>query len=207
MEDTPAIAKRHSPNGRDFFDQIYRNDLQLEAEWLRLTAIPKVRSITTLLRGVRFSPRSLVEVGCGTGAIIMECKRNGLAENFVAIDFSATALGYLSNSDPTITTRQADITANDFRLDVPADIVICSHVIEHLEEPDAFLKALHDRIDFKYAVIEVPLEDLIGHKWKLRGKERLDNSAGHVQFFTARSCSKKRRVHLTPHFKEVHVWP
>jgi SAM-dependent methyltransferase len=129
----------------------------------------------------------LVEIGCGTGAVIRECKRLALAKDFTAIDFSPTALGYLHDADPTIATRQADITSETFELEDPVDLVICSHVIEHLEEPNAFLKALHDRINFRFAIVEVPLEDLFGHKWRWQGRDRKQNSAGHVQFFTPES--------------------
>jgi SAM-dependent methyltransferase len=182
-----ASAKQIEVTGRDFFDQIYRKELRLEAEWLRRTAAHKVNSIARLLRSARISPTSLVEIGCGTGAVIRECKRLALARDFMAIDFSSTALGYLNDSDPTIATRQADITSETFQLEDPVDVIICSHVVEHLEEPDVFLKALRDRIDFKFAIIEVPLEDLFGHKWRWRGKDRKQNSAGHVQFFTSSS--------------------
>jgi SAM-dependent methyltransferase len=186
MESASAPAK-FEVNGRDFFDQIYQQDLQLEAEWLRLTAVQKTRSISTLLRASKFSPHSLVEIGCGTGAVIRECKRQRLAKRFTAIDYSTTALSFLNAADPNIATRQADITSDDFCLDGPVDAIVCSHVIEHLEEPDAFLTALRDRIDFKLAVIEVPLEDLLGHRWRWRGKDRKQNSAGHVQFFTSKT--------------------
>jgi SAM-dependent methyltransferase len=179
---TPIVV-----NGRDFFDQIYQKELQLEAEWLSRTATHKVKSISILLRGAGICPNSLAEIGCGTGAVIRECKRAGLANRFTAIDFSPTALAYLNDSDPTIATSRADITSDDFRLEDPVDVIVCSHVVEHLEEPDAFLTALHDRINFRFAILEVPLEDLFGHKWRWRGKDRKHNSAGHVQFFTAKS--------------------
>jgi 2-polyprenyl-3-methyl-5-hydroxy-6-metoxy-1,4-benzoquinol methylase len=185
MEST-SVAAKQEVNGRDFFDQIYQTDLRVEAEWARLTAAHKTRSISTLLRSSRFRPHSLLEIGSGTGAVIRECKRQRLAETFTAIDYSTTALSYLNAADPNIATRQADITSGNFRLDIPVDAVICSHVIEHLEEPDAFLAALRDRIDFKFAVIEVPLEDLFGHKWRWRGRDRKQNASGHVQFFTSK---------------------
>ncbi len=180
-------VKEIEVNGRDFFDQIYQRELQLEAEWLRLTATHKVDSISALLKSAGVSPNSLVEIGCGTGAVVKECKRLALARDFIAIDFSSAALGYLSGTDPTIPTHQADITSDAFHLNDPVDVIVCSHVVEHLEEPDAFLKALHNRINFRFAIIEVPLEDLFGHRWRWQGKDRKQNAAGHVQFFTSKS--------------------
>ena len=182
-----AATVNNEVNGRDFYDQIYQRDLEQEAEWSRLTALQKVRSVATLMRRAGFSPQSLLEVGCGTGAVIRECKRLALAETFSAIDYSTTALHYLSAADPAIRTLRADITSEDFRWDKPVDGIICSHVIEHLEEPRTFLSALRSRIDFKFAVFEVPLENLVGHKWRWRGRDRKANSAGHVQFFTSQS--------------------
>ena len=174
-------------NGRDFFDRKYQAELHLEAEWMRRTAGQKVRSVSSLLRSVRAHPESLLEIGCGTGAVIGECQRRGLAQRFIAVDYSNTALEYLRANSSGITVLQADITSSDFRFETPVDAAVCSHVIEHLEEPGVFLDALHQRIDFAHVIFEVPLEDLPGHRFRHRGADRLQNPSGHVQFFTAAS--------------------
>jgi hypothetical protein len=63
------------------------------------------------------------------------------------------------------------------------DVVVLSHTVEHLEEPQQFLRAIR-RISFDYLIVEVPLEDLFFGRVKSLFKDRSRNPAGHVKFFT-----------------------
>lgn len=180
------MAATH-PSGRDYFDGLYQGHVEDEAEWLRRTVAHKVDSIQYLLAQVGATPSDLMEIGSGTGAVIEECKKRGLGTRFCAVDYSKTALAYLGARDPSIRTIQADITQPEFRLEDPVDIVVCTHVLEHLERPQALLSAIAGRLSFRYAVIEVPLEDLPINRLKSPAEARTMNAAGHVQFFTARS--------------------
>ena len=66
------------------------------------------------------------------------------------------------------------------------DLVVVSHVLEHLENPADFLRKIQ-RVSFGAMIAEVPLEDLPASRLKALMKDRRKNFAGHVQFFTARS--------------------
>lgn len=175
------------PTGRDYFDGLYRDDVEKEAEWLRKTVAHKVDSIQYLLAQVGATPEQLMEIGSGTGAVIEECKRRGLGTRFCALDYSKTALAYLGARDSSIRTIQADITESGFRFDESLDIVVCTHVLEHLERPETLLSAIAARLRSRYTIIEVPLEDLPINRLKTAREDRTINAAGHVQFFTARS--------------------
>jgi hypothetical protein len=76
------------------------------------------------------------------------------------------------------------------------DVVVVSHVLEHLESPDKFLAALIRNLDFRFAVIECPLEDLAASRVKNLFRNRYENRAGHVQFFNRRTLSAVIRRHL-----------
>jgi len=191
----PKSAENHSqevltassPSGRDFYEEIYQNELEDEAEWLRFGAVEKVNSVEILLERNGIQPVSILELGCGTGAVIIECQRRRLAREFTAIDYSKTAIAYLESHSTGIRCMAADITVPDFTLEESFDVLVLSHVLEHLETPLAFLQSLLTKVRFRYLVAEVPLEDLLASRIKNLIRDRTRNSAGHVQFFTENS--------------------
>jgi SAM-dependent methyltransferase len=174
-------------SGRDRFDAIYREDGEAEARWLAYGAVSKVVSLQVVLAQARIRPRSLLELGCGTGAVICECQRRGVAAELTAMDYSEAAIAYLAAHSRGIRCVRADITAPGVDLGGPYDVVVLSHVLEHLEEPLAFLRSLITNVRFRYLVAEVPLEDLWAARLKNLFRDRMKNTAGHVQFYTRRS--------------------
>ncbi|MCY3615004.1 MAG: class I SAM-dependent methyltransferase [Bacteroidetes bacterium] len=182
------IALDSGKSGRDHSETTYLDALERQAEWLRRGAGQKADSVEQLLRRNRIKPESVLELGCGTGAVIGELQRRGLAQHYYGIDYSATAITYLKTAFPNIQCAVADVmeTANVFDED-SFDVVICSHIIEHLEDPVLFLQAIGRQFQFDYLVAEVPLEDLFFGRVKALLNDRSKNPAGHVQFFTRRS--------------------
>lgn len=180
-----ALRKDPAIPGKDHFQQLYQQDLCGQAEWLQRGAIEKANSIEVLLRAKGIRPKTLVDLGCGTGAVIIECQRRNLAENYIAIDYSSEAIEYLKQNSSGIQPIVADIS-DPSTFFPECDVLILSHVIEHLEHPQEFLRKVHN-FQFSYLIAEVPLEDLPGGKLKALFSDRTRNSAGHVQFFTAKS--------------------
>jgi SAM-dependent methyltransferase len=179
------LKKDLNISGKGHFQLLYQRELELEAEWLRRGAVEKVNSIESLLRINGLVPKRLLELGCGTGAVITECQRRNLAENYFAIDYSKEAIDYLKDHSSGIHAVSADITAQGV-LKGQYDVVILSHVIEHLEKPLDFLQAVHS-LEFSCLIVEVPLEDLPVSRLRSFFRDRTQNKAGHVQFFTATS--------------------
>lgn len=171
------------------YSEIYRTDADTEAAWLELGSGMKADSIQLLMRVSGDAPRTMVELGCGTGAVIRECRRRGLARSYSAVDYSPIALERLRGEDPSIQTICADLTAQSFALPQHADLLVCTHVVEHLEDPLTFLRGVRS-LDFTSCVIEVPLEDLLVGRLKALVKDRRKNAAGHIQFFTANSFER-----------------
>ncbi len=177
-------------SGRDTYEQHFVNDLEAQAAWLDLTAGDKVDSIEQLLAAVGCIPDDVMELGAGSGAVISLCKRRGLATRYIAVDYSTAALAHLASTDSTIRTIQADITEPPPDVAQGADAIVLTHVLEHLEEPGEFLRAVVKNVSFGHIVIEVPLEDLPASRAKALVKDRAKNLAGHVQFFTSKSVEK-----------------
>jgi SAM-dependent methyltransferase len=173
--------------GKEIYLDKYRNDLEDEARWLEFGAVLKANSVETLLRRRSIAPDSLLELGSGTGAVIRECRRKGLAREYFAVDASEEAIAWSRERSPGIRCIVADITDPAFEPQQSVDLVLLSHVLEHLENPGGFLKSLVERMSFEWLIAEVPLEDLLAARVKNLFRDRTKNSAGHVQFFTETS--------------------
>jgi len=182
-----ALFKRPEVSGRDYYVSLYASGLEQEAEWLRRGAVRKVNSIQILLHRHSIQPQTIMELGCGPGAVIRECRRRSLAQRYIAVDYSADAISYLRANEPDIEAIQADITSAHFHMAEAVDVVVLTHVIEHLEKPGEFLQATLLKLKFRYLIAEVPLEDLLGGRLKGLFRDRLINTTGHVQFFNSSS--------------------
>lgn len=119
--------------------------------------------------------------------MIAELDRRGVADSYYAIDYSTEAIEYVRSTLPNVHAVTGDVTesAELFRGHI-FDVVICAHVLEHLEEPQRFLKSLHG-LNYKNFLAEVPLENLFFGKIKSLFQNRENHPAGYVQFFDKRS--------------------
>ena len=176
-----------SVEGKEYSRLKYQAGIDLEADWLERTAVEKANSIQQLLNRSHLKPKAMMELGCGTGAVIRECQRRNLGVSYTAVDYSHEAIAYLERISEGIRTIAADITAPDFALADRFDVIILSHVLEHLEDPSGFLDSTIRRLEFSHLLIEVPLEDLLMSRIKNRFRDRRINAAGHIQFFTSRT--------------------
>jgi 2-polyprenyl-3-methyl-5-hydroxy-6-metoxy-1,4-benzoquinol methylase len=152
--------------------------------------------------------KSLCELGCGTGAIICELQRRGVAQEYPAIDYSVDAISYLKERTSGINCIAADITDRSFRIAGVIDVVVLSHVIEHLEDPLSFLRSSALRVSPLHIVVEVPLEDLWFGRFKNLFRDRLVSSTGHVQFYTPssfRNCLEEGGWRIIDHRRYVPV--
>jgi SAM-dependent methyltransferase len=171
--------------GRDYYANIYASQLDAEAKWLAIGAVEKANSVELLVHPRLTKPLTVMELGAGTGAIIAELQRRKFAANYIAVDYSGEACEYMRSKLHNVTVAQADIVTE--RIPDKADVVLLSHVIEHLEEPEALLSAVANNVSFEWLVIECPLEDLAISRFKNLIRDRKQNLAGHVQFFTEAS--------------------
>lgn len=170
--------------GKDVYAKKYQANIELHAQWLNFGAHEKANSIQQLLIKHAIKPRNMLELGCGTGAVLEKCQQRGLADNLYGVDYSEDAIGYLKIRVPGVTAFAADILNDDLHLDDEFDVVVLSHVLEHLEEPEVLLKSLTTKLRFKYLIAEVPLEDLALLKVRSKLWGRPGIQAGHVQFYT-----------------------
>ena len=178
--------------GRDHYADIYSSQLDAEAKWLAFGAVHKADSVELLMAGKERS-RTVLELGAGTGALTAELQRRAFADKYIAVEYSPDACAHMRKHLGGVEVRELDIVKDP--ISERANVVILSHVLEHLEEPDLMLSNVA-KIDFDWLIIECPLEDLPASRIKNLFRDRMSNLAGHVQFFTAGSFRSLVSGHL-----------
>lgn len=88
-----------------------------------------------------FQPKRVLDVGCGTGAnLTAPLAQQFPGTSFVGIDSDPASIAYASRENPAGNAQYFVEAA--FGDTGTFDLVIASEVIEHVEDPDAFLNSL-----------------------------------------------------------------
>lgn len=109
---------------------------------------------TFLLDGVP-AECSLLDIGCGKGYIMKQLQTK--TNNILGVDYNKEDIEYLAQHlpHPNIKVICDDIFNYMAKLEgVYFDVIILSHVVEHIDEPEPFLARLADKAKTFY--IEVP---------------------------------------------------
>jgi SAM-dependent methyltransferase len=133
------------------------------------------------LARLEIQPKSVLDVGCGSGHLLAEVSKLWPSASLRGIDFSAESIKLATRLFPHINFMQGSIFDLE-RLESRFDLVICTEVIEHLEAADRAIDQLCSRCLPKgWIVITVP-------------DGRQDTFAGHFNFWTPESfCREFRR--------------
>ena len=126
--------------------------------------------------------RSVLDAGCGE-AFILDMALSACPNLRIAggIDMDVEALARGHQLFPRIPVLRADILHLPFP-DSTFDIVICTEVLEHFEQPEHALRELC-RVASNYCLLSVPHEPFFRASNLLRGKNisRLGNDVEHYQ--------------------------
>ena len=127
-------------------------------EWRNLGAKDKASNISSLLRSNRVEKvDSVLEVGCGTGAVLLAVKQRSLGTSHQGVDLANP------NEHPDPGVIEANILLQSYdgvRLpfeDNSFDLVYASHVLEHVPDERGFLAEIK-RVSRRWVYIEVPCE-------------------------------------------------
>ena len=168
----PASGHLHS-----HYQSFYADGKDLE--WRRLGAIDKASNIVKAWRSQSDHPPRVVEIGCGDGAI---------AARLAELDFFSEYRGFDISESGISRAKSRGIPNSQFSVcgaaipveDDSADLVIMSHVIEHLEHPRELIKEAR-RIS-PVLIAEVPLEENRGlaadYDW---------NPVGHINKYSQKT--------------------
>jgi SAM-dependent methyltransferase len=138
--------------------------------------------------GSLLAPGRVLDFGCGNGVLTYWMHGHGFGKEVVGIDISSPAIAFanrhLARPGLTFQTFSADTDLSGLG---PFDVVIASHVLEHLAKPEQALARLAALGE--WLVLEVPLEDCVVPRIQtgLGLTSREHNPVGHVNFWTPRS--------------------
>lgn len=133
---------------------------------------------------------SIVDVGCGEGFTLNRFSKEKLAKKLVGIDGSSIAIELGRVLFPDLNLKSGNIYKIPLN-DSSYDVVVCTEVLEHLEDPRKGLKELI-RVSNKYLTLSVPNEPIFSLKNLFIGKNirRLGSSVEHINWWTSKAFLK-----------------
>ena len=151
-------------------------------------------------------PQSLLDAGCGEGFAVDRLAQRFPEIRFTGVDLSEEAIQFAQEH---FGERARFRTGSVYKLpfsDRAFDTVLCSEVLEHLDDPSGAIKELK-RVARNYVIITVPLEPYFQWLNVLGIKLGLSMDPGHVNFWTKPAFVKFMRYHFEePDFAWKHIY-
>src|SRR4051812_27897484 len=144
---------------REFYADSYTTPDAAEGErlgrWRALGGALKAGHVAALLHGP--APRTVVEIGCGDGALLAALSDRGIGDVLDGFELSEEAAA-LARLKPIARVRRVEAYdgANIPEPDGAYDVAVLSHVLEHVPEPAPLLREAA-RVA-RRVIVEVPLE-------------------------------------------------
>jgi SAM-dependent methyltransferase len=168
-----------------FYDAAYSHEpreAELYARWRALGAVGKADHVVALSGAAGLTPRSVLEVGCGDGALLSELHARGFGGRLAGVEITDAAVA-IARSRPEIASVARYDGAHLPAADGAYELGILSHVLEHVPDPAALLAEVA-RV-CAAVVVEVPLEANVSarraakraHAAEVGHLQRLDRAA------------------------------
>jgi SAM-dependent methyltransferase len=161
---------------REFYEAGYAVPDERMGRWRAIGARSKAQHVETLCSEIDLRPGTIVEIGCGDGAVLAELAARGwvvdgyeLAENAAR---AARARG-VARKVETFDGEHVPAEPDAY------DVAVLSHVLEHVPDPLPLLKEAA-RVA-RHVLVEVPLED--NRSARRPAKRKLSEDAGHLHAF------------------------
>jgi len=183
------LARYSSTYGNDYLSY----ELENEAAFLKLQQLAlKDSGFSKLEKTLFFTDEklragtapSILDIGCATGALIASFRDKGWRVTGVEISPSAD---YAKN-ERKLDVRNIPLEENKFS-DNSFDVILASHLIEHLNEPKTFLEESY-RILKNSGNIFITTPDISGFQSRLFGSRWRSAIFDHLYLFSRRTLSK-----------------
>jgi SAM-dependent methyltransferase len=179
-------ARTH--NARANMDAFYA-DPNLLSHYFTEERLGFYRQVCERLVALNIRPSSILDVGCGSGHLLVEVRRAFPAAQVIGTDFSPESIRLARELHPLIQFQVQDVFELG-KIGHQFDLVLCTEVLEHLEDADLAMEALHGACRVG-GTIAVTVPD--GCR---------DTFAGHFNFWTPESFRREFR-RLDPIVEEL----
>ena len=162
------------------YDNYYNGES--ESLWRELGAVDKGKNIINICNNI--SVDNVLEIGAGDGSLLQELMINNFGKNLFALEISKSGIDVINNKN--IKKLKEVKLFDGYRIpykDNKFDLVILSHVIEHVEHPRILLEEAA-RVA-KYFFVEVPLEDTL-----FAPKDFKVTRTGHINYYSYKTIRK-----------------
>ncbi len=170
MSDSSPIAARYL--GADYLRQNPSWDSE-DSPW-------KAEKVRQLLQDHGLRPRSIVDVGCGAGIVLTELQRSHPAARICGYDIAPDAERFWESAR----ARGIELVVGDFTTTATPtfDLLLALDVLEHLQDPFAFLESIRGRAT--HYVFHIPLDLSASSVLRETPLLRVRRKVGHIHYFT-----------------------
>ena len=166
-----------SDNVKTAYDEFYQKH---DEAWRMLSARYKAQHIIDVCKGHSF--QKVLEVGAGDGSILKILADQNFAPEYHAVEISESGVGHIKSKN--IANLKSTQSFDGYHLpfaDNSFDLIILSHVLEHVEHERLLLRELK-RVA-KYCAIEVPRD----YKAGVDNRIKHFLAYGHINVYTPTS--------------------
>jgi SAM-dependent methyltransferase len=167
----------HCPDLKELYSRKHDDRM---IQWRSLCAIDKASHIEYMTAGMRPSIRDVLEVGCGTGAVLERLAAHQVGKSFTGIEQGTERAREQPHQDVHIYSYDAHTIPYS---DKSFDLVYATHVLEHVTDERGFLAELR-RVCRQFVYVEVPCEL---HLRSSRRALQQSLDIGHINAYTPES--------------------
>lgn len=177
MAGTAEVCEAMGTNaGERYFDGAY---LAHNPTWHAEHSPTKARWIDDILRRNKLEPRTIAEIGCGSGEILVELKKRRPEAQFTGFEISPQAHAICSTKQaPGLEFRLEDLLQSESER---FDLLLAIDVFEHVPDYMGFLKALRGKAE--HMIFHIPLDLSVQALARATSFPVLRNQTGHLHYF------------------------
>lgn len=141
----------------------------------------KARQVIKMLQRNNLLPKTVCEVGCGTGEILIQLQQNMPNDcDFYGYEISPQAFELCNKK----TNNKLHFKLTDFLKEkmVSYDIILLIDLIEHLEDYFTFMREIKNKSNYK--IIHIPLDITVSYALRHTVLSNSRRSLGHLHYFT-----------------------